>query len=325
MNRESIVRFLQELEGPNVNLTHQDEWVSTHCPLRHYTHTRGTDRTPSFGIHVEDNGRSIFNCFTCKKKGPLPYLVQLLGRFTGEDYNALYEEATNGEILAMRLPKWNETGVKRGQFELPSPMDFDLYDLYEPEYRHWYLRDRGVLPETAEELKLRIDPDDGHGVERVLFPVFDFSGGFYGYTGRATDGSVDPRVRDYYGLPKRHLLLGANHLHRDVDRIVLVEGLFDFAILFQLNLPVVAALHSQLTPHQQRLLVQMNKPVVVFFDDDAAGKKGTEEVVEALGEFLPLLGVKYPRRGQAGYRPKNDPGKLPDDVILRMYERAHLL
>ena len=54
--------------------------------------------------------------------------------------------------------------------------------------------------------------DDGHGAERIIFPVRGREGELYGYTGRAIDEDVQPRIRDYYGLPKRACLLGLDAL-----------------------------------------------------------------------------------------------------------------
>ena len=324
MNRQGIVRFLGKIQGPNTPIQHHDEWVSTHCPLAPWTHPKGSDRTPSFGVHIDDEGTSVFNCFTCKNTGPLPHLLKLLEKYTGEDYSSLTSEVETGEMYALQLPEWdNRKAAKKDT--LSEPLRYFLHDFYEKEYDHPYLKERGILPETAEELQLRVDPDDGHGAERILFPVFDANGGFYGYTGRATDNKVEPRVRDYYGLPKRNLLLGLEHLRPEQERVVLVEGLFDFGVLFQLDLPVVASLHSTLTKAQQRILVEIGKPVVVFYDNDEAGRKGTQEVYASLSDFFPILNVKYPRVGEKGHRRNNDPANLPDDVIIKMVEEAEMI
>jgi hypothetical protein len=333
MDRENIVELIKEIKGPNAVIEHRGDWVSTNCPLAPWTHATGSDSSPSFGIHVAEGEASIFNCFTCHSKGTLPYLVHLLEDFSGEDFGGLQRELENGEILGPELPEWEGRSRfrKRKKVEqLPPPIDKELLALYDPAEGHPYLAERGIHDCTSEELGLLVDPDDGHGVERILFPVHAPNGDFYGFSGRAVEGGIEPKVRDYFGLNKRLLLLGANHIRPTVDKyVVVVEGLVDHSIVFQRAHPVVATMHSSLTPAQAKMLLGFGLPVIVFYDNDLAGKEGTSFIAEVLQGLTLVLGVTYPdrkiRMGHRLVREVNDPGELTDDEIDSMITNAIIL
>lgn len=319
MDKRDLKYFAKQLQ-PNAEVIDNGDWVNTNCPLAKWTHERGADRNPSFGMHV--GTPSMFHCLACKKKGPLTYLLDLLEKFSGEDYGFLRDEIAGDEMLSPRIHSgWVGDRDSPVVDDLGEPLDAEILNLYDSAAGHGYLRKRGVLDETAEELGLLVDPDN-KGAERVLFPVYSTSGGFYGLTGRATDDSVSPKVRDYFGLDKRLLLLGSHMVSADDTggRVVLVEGLFDFAILYQLGYPAMAAMHSNLANAQANILRDIGMPVVVFFDNDRAGKEGTEVVAEKLYGYVPVLSVSYPSG-----RKFADPGSLPDDEIEHMVESASLI
>lgn len=322
MDRDGIVDLLKEVVGPNVKTKVANGWVSTHCPFAKWTHDRGTDKNMSFGVKINHDDKSKFNCFTCKQKGTLAWMLKRLSEFTGESYKGLIDEVETDELLGTTLPSWeNRHNGDTGHDPLGVPVSEDYLDVYDEAAGHWYLKERRIADWAAEALDLRVDPDN-RGAERILFPVYSPDGGFYGYTGRATQNGVDPRIRDYFGLPKRKLLLGSEFIKDDDDQIILVEGLFDFAKLFQYNYPVVAAMHSSIEPGQARILKEFNKRVVVMFDNDKAGVEGREVVKRELGKHIPLLKVRYPDRFAFG---KGDPGVLKRDDIERMLGEARLL
>jgi DNA primase len=244
-----------------------------------------------------------------------------LEEYSGESYRSLKREIQGDGILAPTIhDAWKGDRESTVRDVLGEPVDEEALSLYESAAGHPYLLARGILDETAEDLGLRVDPNN-HGVERVLFPVYAPDGRFYGYSGRATNDSAVPKVRDYFGLDKRLLLLGS-HLVVPARGalLILVEGLFDYAIVSQLGHPVVASMHARLTEPQAQILREFGLPVVVFYDNDKAGKEGVDIAVDALRGFVPVLGVSYPKGKQF-----KDPGGLPDDVIDSMIADAYLL
>jgi DNA primase len=112
-----------------------------------------------------------------------------------------------------------------------------------------------------------------------LFPVRDFEGRLYGYTGRGIGDSVVPKVRDYAGLQKRHLILGENRWRRETERpTLIVEGLFGLAHLIEIgaeeHFNVGALMGSLMTPKKAERIVNASGPIYLLFDNDEAGYVG---------------------------------------------------
>lgn len=341
MNRADIRSLLKEVLGPNTLLLDHPKWVGLKCPFAPWLHAKGTDRKPSAGVSVHDDSPSVFNCLTCSRKYRLSSFLREYGQYSGEDYSGMLGELEKEEFFGGNLKPW---GQKPGGTDpLPEPLDQATYlDLYDPAYDHWYLNDRYLDPdkyldnqaidaETAKLIDIRVDPDN-HGVERLLFPVFDHRGGFYGYTGRAIE-DVMPKVRDYYGLPKQHLLLGSHLLPQDAKYIIAVEGLFDFARLYQYGYPAVAYMSSGLTDRQIEVLIDIGLPVYFFRDNDLAGRTAEANLSRSkLCNHVPVMKVRYPARAREGAKHPNeklwvphDPDQLTADEVGTMVQDARLL
>lgn len=300
MDRNEIKEMLREVLGPNAELIDHPEFVGMHCPMAKWTHEKGIDSTPSAGISVkEDGGTSIYNCFVCGK-GTVPWFLRQMEKYTGESYTPIIRNIETGEFLGGSLPNW---GSKKVVARVEKFLDKDVYlDLYDSAEGHPYFPSRAakhrevcLTDSTVRTLGLMVDPGDSAGEERILFPVFNQGGDLYGFSGRATDDSAELRIRDYHGLPKARVLLGVHLVLPEDAFIVLVEGLFDYAVMVQYDYPAVAALHAGLTSEQARILVDLGKPVVLMYDNDQAGKDATEKAIKALKKHLPLSVVTYPK------------------------------
>jgi hypothetical protein len=249
-------------------------------------------------------------------------------RLQGEDYGQMIEDLAETELLGPPQGKWREKGrVVRKERVEPLHKDFeDLYEDCDPE--HWYLQDRGIDPDTCKRLQLKYDPRDSRGEERILFPVWNHKKEFFGYTGRAIHGDVDPKVRDYHGLPKRAMLLGI-HLHEQADYIVIAEGLFDYAKGQAMGFPVVATMFSSLTDLQADILRNIGKPVYGLLDNDAAGKAGNLIAAKQLLGHQSFMSVRWPKeyrvRDVSGEEKQaTDVGMLDEDELARMIDKAQL-
>lgn len=336
MNHQGVKDTIRIVNGPNARIAYNGPWVQTTCPFAPWKHKNGTDRTPSFGIIGKENEVSIYHCFTCKSRGTVAMLYEQLGELRGIDYSEHIRDAEVSEILGPNVGSWENTGKKKRADLLGEPISDELLLIYDNatdrESSARYLAERGITRRLADALPILFDPDDGHGVSRVLFPVRDIDGRLHGLTGRAIRHRVEPRIRDYYGLPKRQLLLGAHRSGRarrghTREPVVLVEGLFDYAKVTQAGFLAVAAMHSGLTEAQAEILHATGRPVIVMFDDDIAGQKGKAEIARAYGRTLPLLHVRYSLIAEPddeGYTGL-DPGKLNSREIMAMVEDCRVL
>ena len=340
MKQREITEFLKQLQNRRISSKLINGWVSMPCPLAPWTHRNSQDKNPSFGVKVQATGDrvSIFNCYTCKKRGPMSYLAQLYQDFSGQDKSHLIDEAEDIELFGVQLPLWDERKDAEPHMIAPLPLGAEYEDIFEPAWAdmgegamagvradqpqymfrngtgwvHGYLLTRGVTYSAAKEMGLCVDADDGHGAERIIFPVRGRQGELYGYTGRAVDPEVNPRIRDYYGLPKRACLLGLDAFINDTaSAVILCEGLFDYARLTECEHMAVAAMHSGLTELQARLLRDLGLPVILMYDNDEAGRSGAKLAKKLLQDYVPLQKVRYPDG-------RKDPGSLSRMQVDRM-------
>jgi hypothetical protein len=331
MQRESIHELIKDVLGPNVYRRDVGGWVSIHCPLARWTHEKGADNSPSAGISV-NNGISIFNCFTCHKRMPLHGLLRQYGTYTGEDFSDLIDEVEDeGYLGARTLPDWE--GMKAANLEETlMPINEGIYmDLYDSAAGHPYLQERGISDETAQKLELLFDPEDpADGHPRILFPVRGPDGLLYGFSGRATSVGARLKVRDYAGLQKARCLLGAHLVANDGDKLLLVEGLFDYANAWEQGYPGAAVMHSTLTEAQAAIVRELGKPTYLFYDDDKAGHDGTEAAGKLIQAYVPTMRVRYPEvwiddpREDGGGHWLKDPGELERDEFEGMIRDAIL-
>jgi len=260
---------------------------------------------------------------------PLHHLGADVGEMDANGFPALAWEA---DLADMEVLSDREFEQREEADELPDPLDEEMFlDVYPPAWEvddaRAYLERRGIDDVTATTLQLGWDIDE----RRIMFPVRDRGGRLYGHTGRAVDHDRQPKIRDYHGLPKRHLILG-EHLWRgqpmDQRPVVVVEGLFAFAHLVALNLleyaDVGAVMGSTLTEHKARRLRMREGRTYLLFDNDEAGDTGLfgppdtsgerdfhSGAVAALLQYVPVYVPAWPDG-------KSDPDQLTRREVWEM-------
>lgn len=333
MNADAIREILRDVFGRNLRTTIAGSWVSFPCVLSTWTHSTGKDSNPSAGISINPTGVSVFHCFTCGNKAPIQGMLRKYANYTGEDLDALIEELEEEAYLGVRtLPTWEE-GKNRNVVEPLVELDKAIFlDLYDPAAGHPYLVQRGISDETANLLQLMLDPaDPADGEERILFPVFGLDGTLHGFSGRATRQEARLKVRDYHGLSKARCVLGAHLISSTKpNRVLLVEGLFDYANSWECGQPAVAVMHSTLTEFQAAIVREIGLPTYLFYDDDEAGKKGVAAAGDALVRYQPVMRVRYPEvwvedpaQAEGGHWLK-DPGELLPEEFQAMIDDCRL-
>lgn len=288
-------------------------WLCYPCPFAPFLHARGADHNPSFFIHINNQGYSGFNCYTCKKRGRMSTLVRELHRHWGTRPNGLditadlyetpdefvdYEELRN---FTLKEPQALNRNAYLGMYPLA----------WESIPARIYLQQRNIGPETAEMLGLLFDPDE----LRILFPVMDRKGDLFGFTGRSILEPSQypyqkyPKVRDYAGLPKEHMLLGEQLVEGD-SPLWIVEGLFAFANMIEIGarelVNPLAPMGSRLLIHQRDRIARLNRPTYLAFDMDEAGDDGLygsrnpdgtrkpDGAIEVLRGHVPVFIPLYP-------------------------------
>lgn len=336
MNREGIINLANKLGIDLVAYASNEKWVQAHCPFAKWRHASGYDKRPSFGINVNAGGVSTYKCFACNSSGRLPRLVRELGALRSVNLLALADEIQKEEIF--KIKKFNDWSTKRAikaqeseeeQFISieQNKINIQSYKNFPSASGHWYVEHRGIDYKTAMKLDLRLDLEE----ERVLFPVYDRKNILRGYTGRYFGKKSDEevlRVKDYFGLKKRMYFLGENTIYPN-DRIVLTEGLFDYAKIRASGFKSLGALGIGLSEFKIKKLISFNCPVIVFYDNDFAAEQAMygilknnmfsgEGLLSKLYKRVPVFTVTYPGEEY------KDAGELSIEQIQNMVKTARL-
>lgn len=311
-------------------------WMHTSCPLAPWTHAKGTDRSASFAIKIENGGISAYKCMACRHHGRISSLARKLGHFREEDYDQIAREADHVEMSEAEVPDFEDM---HSHDDTPMPLDEDLFEgAFDQIKEHpdavAYLKRRQVGKRAVERCGLEFDPE----ARRIIFPVRGIEGELYGWTGRSILPNPKIKVKDYQGLPKRHLVMGQENWERGKP-VLVVEGLFAYARLMQMGadefVNVGAILGSHMTDEKAQRLKDFGEPVILLLDPDKAGDEGTFGIlnedtgdrqaetgaVHKLSSDVPVMVPAYPdgiddvddlNREQVIHMIKTTPVYIPD-------------
>jgi DNA primase len=262
-------------------------WWIGRCPFTSF-HNNG-DKNPSFGITKKTEATEAgYNCFACGQKGTIRQLIYHL--YGGGDRYKDHVKAIGFEDTFIKGSSFKEKtyvfreDIKTLNYEVESAKYGDL-----PTEAIEYLFSRGINELAINKLMLQYD----YREKRILFPLIDRYGDFYGFSGR----SILPKdkepiyVKDYCGLEKKFLLMG-QHLYDPKLPVLMCEGLTGLASLISQGVDdhynCVAALGASFTQEKANLLLKYNHNIFVLFDNDKAGLNGSKLYYEALKSSVPI-------------------------------------
>lgn len=170
---------------------------------------------------------------------------------------------------------------------------------YAPEQWDAILREFGRSPDQQKQLlalKMITENDRGKRFDffrdRIMFPIRDRRGRVVGFGGRVLDKGEpkylnSPETRLFHKGRELYGFFEMRQKHRDLDRVIIVEGYMDVVALAQYGVTnAVAALGTAATSDHLQLLFRQAKQIVCCFDGDRAGR---EAAWRALENALPLL------------------------------------
>ena len=296
------------------------------------------DDTPSFYVSPDLN---IFHCFGCGKSGDVITFIMEFEKVT-------FPEALR--ILARKAGI--EIGKYEGKNDILYSIHNFAADFYHKELLKSvkvldYLKRRGFGKNAIEEFQLGFAPPGSNFIAkakkdfkiddliksglvkkrngsikdtfflRLLFPLFSISGKIIGFGGRrlskkgpkylnSSDTPIHKKGKNLYSL------WHAKEDIRKTEKVILVEGYFDFLSLYKAGIKnAVACLGTSLTTDQAELISRYAKEVILFFDEDTAGKIAT---LRSLGMLLEEgIDVKIRHGGK---------GKDPDEIIAKEGKEA---
>jgi DNA primase len=270
MNRIALDELKQQI--PLLEYLQAHEWQQAKpigfgrllglCPLH-------ADHKPSFLV---DPNKNLFYCYGCRRGGDVIRFAEL------------YHQVKFPQAVAL-LHQW------RG---LP-PLLHEAAGFYRMQlHRHAeavaYLSQRGVrAPELIEHMRIGYAPGGclrawlmqlGYPLQTLRQAGLVTASGYDAYTHRVVfplDGNIYGRSVSAAAPPHRFLPGAKGGLYsweqaRQYPEMILVEGLFDYAVLWQAGFHnVTCSMGNHLNAHQYRQLCDMPRTVYLAFDDDANG------------------------------------------------------
>jgi DNA primase len=292
----------------------------SHIMLRCPFHKGGEETKPSLGVNVD---LGIFQCFTCKTSGNIIKLLKLLGlpsHVVDAETEGLRKELQDNQE---RL-KWK----KRKEILTADPF---LATTLLPEtmlrhyqFIHTKLTDAGFSREWLEYMDVGFDRVNN----RITYPIRDLYGHLAGMSGGATIAGQYPKYKVYEGRRKdpntgrwltsdygewfdekypdyefhnHHYLWNYDSVYprvffgRDENPyIIVVEGFK--ACLWMLQngyLNTVALMGSSMSDRQCSLIHRLSATVILFLDQDDAGRKGTRQIGRVLRKQQPGVHIAH--------------------------------
>lgn len=340
MSRSAKDQIIQQLT--KFTHTRMSNNIFICCPFPEHK-----DGTPSFSVYVGRVGGSVplgFGyCWGCGRKGSWKDIAKMLNldaRLNGDIYAETLSEAQKDLLLPKKLTMDNL--LLNSRCEGILPIETKIWRTIPKQL----LKDLGCF--YTDKLTLVTD-DEGIPTEikrrRVLYLPCYVNGNLVGGV-RANLRKVDG-MNSYYNSPgswvKTKGYFGFDYSNKNFDRtmpMIVGEGSRDSLTWIRDGYPAVAILGSKtFSKEKARLLVNTGRPIIPFFDGDAAGIKANNLVCETLRE---VLGDRYEDRVRAYPTIRRamkvldlsrdevedmsiDPANLPDELrkdFLKFYNRV---
>ncbi|MGD2118866.1 MAG: DNA primase [Chromatiales bacterium] len=280
------------------------------CPFHH-------EKTPSFTVSPS---KQFYHCFGCGAHGSalsfimeydnlaFPDAVEELakglglevpreeGQAPGPDYRPLYEllekcrqfyswQLRNHAQAAMAVDYLKQRGLS-GEIAATYQIGFA------PPGWDNLMQHFGMQPKIIKQLVETGMITDAEGKqydrfrERIMFPIRDRRGRVIGFGGRIL-GDGKPKYLNSPETPLFHKgrelygLYEARQAHKQLQRLLVVEGYMDVVALAQFGIDYcVATLGTATTSHHLELIYRNTPEVVFCFDGDRAGRDAAGKALE---------------------------------------------
>jgi 5S rRNA maturation endonuclease (ribonuclease M5) len=298
-------------------------WILGTCPML-WNH--GGSESDAFGVSFSDKKKSRCKCLSCGYSGDLTDLLfdvrdglrkhpAYASRFDLKLASAIVSsEFESMELLAEDIPDF-EAHEPKTEVVFPESWLATFKRAVDFPQALGDMTKRGIRPETVEALDVRFDAVQG----RVCFPVRDFNGRLMGLQGRKimkNPSSLTYNQYGYKGFRNMNIWMGEHEL--DLDKpVVLCEGPFDFAKIWQVYTNVAASFTSGLSK-AKTLRMGDADDIVTFYDYG----KGGDAARKYIHNYL--AGPQYNIVDIVPSQEEDDAGSMPESAIME-YLSEHVV
>lgn len=298
LSNVDVKDFLQSLDIRNI--TDGGEEIQFSCPFGE-GHIGG-DSTPSAYMNARS---TAFLCHSCHAKGnAVHFLAKLEGitpllaaRYIRERYQKDFIDP-GSSFLKELDDLWRTENVDEyEEIEIPDTMQELSGDPLD------YMLDRGFTKECLDDWNIRYDPISS----RIAIPIRTQEGKLVGWKGR---GYREDQIPRYLGLgykesegpsnnprysfrtrEKSRYVFGAERIsYGEGIPTIVVEGELNAVSLSQKGFSNPIAINgSDISRHQEAIILSSCESLILFFDSDKAGYECTSRAIDL---FEPHMSVK---------------------------------
>lgn len=285
------------------------------------------DRSPSFAFNIY-TGKWLCYAGSCGLRGDYSDFLELVGK-SPEEIQALIEPVADEikrqkekDKLVWQTRYYNDPFL--GEYVLPEPI-LGVYD-----YMPTDLRKAGFSAHTLRKFDVGYDREK----DRIIFPIRDLYGNLVGVSGRTTKAEM-PRYKVYlrddfgpgfadvypdYKIHSHNYLWNSHRAIAEVDAVdtplIVTEGFKACMWVVQCGYEnTVALMGSMISRNQADVIRRLANPIILFLDNDKAGREGTKKIAEVLARSSMKVYV-------AMYEEWMDRSFQPDTLSIKAIRKA---
>lgn len=324
MKGKHIDTFLGYMGSTISEVQNREGWRLASCPLAKSRHSHGVDKHPSFGVKEEINGLSHFHCFSCATSGDLMDIIILVKLESKYELEGLHID----KALQMLAVEEDELSLDEFEFSEQVSTQKKTIEYFSDSYCssfksvHFfekgmeYLKGRGLSEETIDKFNIRYDSL----VDRVVFPIRDWSGKIAGMHGRFIYGDYKNPYYAYKDGNRYNGIVWYGENHIDPNQpVILVESVFDMFRIFEYYGNVMCSLSAGIGKKKaERIGIISN--LITIADTGKGGKAWRK----TLDKYLPNHNIQH--IDLTIYDSKaGDPGEMTEEAILELLEGEFLI
>jgi 5S rRNA maturation endonuclease (ribonuclease M5) len=345
MNLSNSIQFAKLIGAGDIKISEDEDWIRFSCPLAPFTHVKGRDENPSFGIRINDEGESAFNCFTCGSGSLRSLLIKLtwtvgLSVRARQFYslNEIFDKEVEtkndnyslhyDEIYSRKNKKYSVRPVPQEVLSQYDLLEDCVFDKEKDQVENYFLG-RGIPPHVLYDYEVRIDPLSLW----IIFPIIDSDHLTYRLHVKLVEEKtffhITPKLA---GIEDEEVRWGRKdywfgmQYYDSTKPVILVESETDLLRLRALGAENVLASCGPLNKYKMDRIV--NEEVLIGFDSDQAGGDYSMKAIHHFKKrslfrlHWNSIQVKYytPKKRIEKLRPAKDAGDLENEEQL-----AHVL